>query len=491
MKIVIVGAGTVGFQIARQLVDEQKDVVLIERDPRVARHASNYLDCMVIQGEGNNPEVLKKAGVDRADFFIAVTDSDELNMIACGMVSGPAHRPFKIARVRNIDYSRSQVHASPFLGIDHIVNPEIEASRVIGRSIEHGAVSDILFFEKTTFQMRNVSVPERSPLAGSSLKDIKQRSRLSFLVAFIIRNGESLIPRGDTVVQPGDHLYMVATEDTLEKLFMQTGKIRTRLDRFVIVGGGRIGSYVADHLLRQQKGDLSFLSRITSSLVQKWRRNVVIVDKDPDTCRVLSERFPDALVMNEDISEEGIYEEGQFTDYDLVVTATGNQELNIITAVYAKKLGIKRSIAVVTKNSYVNIAAGLGIDVTVSRNTSMVNSILKLIRRGNIRNIYSFQDGRVEVMELRVENDGLSGTRIRDLRLPPQTLVVSVTRSKTRPGGEEEGGMMAMAGTTAPGEEQYVLPGGDIAIRKGDYVIVIARKETIGKIENIFTGSSS
>jgi trk system potassium uptake protein TrkA len=490
MKIVIVGAGTVGFQIARQLVDEQKDVVLIEREPRGARHASNYLDCMVIQGEGNNPDVLKKAGVDRADFFIAVTDSDELNMIACGMIPGPAPRPFKIARVRNIDYSRSQVHASPFLGIDHIVNPEIEASRVISRSIEHGAVSDILFFEKTPFQMRNVSVPERSPLAGSSLKDIKQRSRLAFLVAFIIRNGESLIPHGDTVIQPGDHLYLVASEDTLEKLFMQTGKIRTRLDRFVIVGGGRIGSYVADYLLRQQKSDLSFLSRITSSLVQKWRRNVVIVDKDPETCGVLSERFSDALVMNEDISEEGIYEEGQFTDYDLVVTATGNQELNIITAVYAKKLGIKRSIAVVTKNSYVNIAAGLGIDVAVSRNNSMVNSILKLIRRGNIRNIYSFQDGRVEVMELRVENAGLSGTRIRDLRLPPQTLIVSVTRSGGSPAGTQEG-LMAMAGNTAPGEERYLLPGGDTVIRKGDYVIVIARKETIGKIENIFTGSFS
>ena len=466
MKIVIVGAGAVGFQIARQLTDEKKDVVLVERDTRVARHAANYLDCMVINGEGNNPDILKKAGVDKADFFIAVTKSDEINMISCGMIPSRNRKPYKIARVRNIEYSRTQVYASPFLGIDHIVNPEIEASRVITRSIEHGAVSDILFFEKTPFQMRNVTVPDRSPLSGLSLKDIKQQSRLDFLAAFILRNGSSIIPGGDTVVQPGDNLYLVAPEDNLERLFAQTGKIRTKLNRFVIVGGGKIGSYVADHLLRQQKSDLSFMRRITKSLVQKWRRNVVIVEKDSHKCHLLAERFPEALVMNENISDEGIYEEGQFADYDLVIAATDNQELNIITAVYAKTLGIKRSIAVVNKNNYINIAQALGIDVTVSQKVSMVNSILKLIRRGNIKNIYSFADGKVEVIELAVENSLISGNSIRDIKLPPHTLIVSRTRG-----------------------DENIIPDGSHTIENGDYVIVIARRESVKKIEDIFTGA--
>jgi len=465
MKIVIVGAGTVGFQIAKQLIDENKDVVIIEKNPKVAKHAANHLDCMVINDEGNNIEVLKKAGVDKADFFISVTDSDEVNMISCGLVSSEFHVPCKIARVRNIDYSGTKISSSPFLGIDHIVNPEIEASKVITRSIEHGAMSDILSFEKSRFQMRNMSLIDYSPFVNKSLKEIKRSLHLDFLVTFILRDNKYIIPSGDTYLLENDKLYIVATEENLEKLFMQTGKFRIKLNKIVIVGGGRIGSYVADYLLKKQERDLTFLSRLRSSFIQKWRRNVVIVDNDTEQCDILSERFPKALIINEDISDEGIYEEGHFTDYDLIITSTDNQELNIVTAVYAKTLGIKRSIAVVNKNNYINIASDLGIDVTVSQKNSMVNSILKLIRKGNIKNIYSFLDGMLEVIELSVENPEISGSKIKKINLPPQSLIVSLTRG-----------------------DQSILPDGDSTIQKGDYVIIIARKESISQIENIFIG---
>ena len=464
MKIVILGAGIVGFQIAKQLIDENKNVVIIDRDMRVARHASNYLDCMVVNDEGNNIEVLNKAGVDKADYFIAVTDSDELNMISCGLVSSAFEVPFKIARVRNLEYSRTQILESPFLGIDYIVNPEIEASKVITRSIEYGALGDILFFEKTRFQMRNITISGNSSFVNKTLQEIKSSTRIDFLIAFILRDNSYVIPSGDTIIQEHDNLYLVATKENLEKLFIQTGKLEIKLNKIVIVGGGRIGSYIADYLLQKQKSDLSFFNRFTRSLVQKWKKNVVIIEKDLRKCDLLSERFPDVLILNEDISNEGVYEAGQFLDYDLMVTATDNQELNIVTAVYAKTLGIKRTIAVVNKNSYINIASNLGIDVTVSQKNSMVNSILKLIRRGNIRNIYSFLDGMVEVMELSVDNSEISGSKIEEIKLPPQTIIVSLTRGN-----------------------QNILPDGNCIIKNGDYIIVIARKESISKIENIFT----
>ena len=279
-----------------------------------------------------------------------------------------------------------------------------------------------------------------------------------------MRDNSYVIPSGDTIIQERDNLYLVATKENLEKLFIQTGKLKIKLNKIVIVGGGRIGSYIADYLLQKQQSDLSFFNRVTHSLVQKWKKNVVIIDKDLGKCNLLSERFPDVLILNEDISNEGVYEAGQFLDYDLMVTATDNQELNIVTAVYAKTLGIKRTIAVVNKNSYINIASNLGIDVTVSQKNSMVNSILKLIRRGNIRNIYSFLDGMVEVMELSVENSEISGSKIEEIKLPPQTLIVSLTRGN-----------------------QNILPDGNCIIKNGDYIIVIARKESISKIENIFT----
>ncbi len=465
MKIVIVGAGIVGFQIAKQLIDENKDVVIIEKDPKVAKRITQYLDCMVINDEGNNIDVLKTAGIDKADFFISVTNSDEVNMISCGLVSSEFQVPCKIARVRNIDYSVTRISSSPFLGIDHIVNPEIEASKVIIRSIAHGAVSDILSFEKSKFQMRNMSLIDYSPFVNKTLKEIKRSLHLDFLVTFIVRNNKYIIPSGDTIIQENDKLYIVAAEENLEKLFMQVGKFRIKLNKIVIVGGGRIGSYVAEHLLKSQERDLNFLSRLRSSFIQKWKRNVVIVDNDTDLCNILSERFPRALIINEDISDEGIYEEGHFTDYDLIITSTDNQELNIITAVYAKTLGIKRSIAVVNKNNYINIASDLGIDVTVSQKNSMVNSILKLIRKGNIKNIYSFLDGTLEAIELSVENPEISGRKINEINLPPQSLIVSLTR-----------------------EDQNILPDGDSTIQKGDYIIIISRKDSISQIENIFIG---
>jgi len=465
MHIVILGAGSVGFHIAKQLIDEGKNVVIIEKDPKAAKHAMNYLDCLVIQDVGNNIEVLKNANIDKADFFISVTNSDEVNMIACGLVASNTSVPNKIARVRNIDYSRAHIIERPFLGIDHIVNPELEASKVIIRSIEHGALSDILFFEKTTFQIRNMTIAADSPFCTLRVEDMKRQLGINFLVAFILRDNDYIIPSGETVINEGDNLYIISTEDNLEKIFSVAGKYRFNLNKIVILGGGKIGSYVADYLLRKQRSNERFFTRVSKALVHRLKRNIVIIDKDLERCNDLSNRFADALIINEDISDEGIYEEGQISDYDLVLASTDNQELNLVTAVYAKNIGFKRAIAVVNKYNYLNIASRLGIDVTVSQKNSMVNSILKLIRRGNIKNIYSFADGKVEVIELLVENSPFSGSKISDIKLPPHTLIVSITR-----------------------DEENILPNGTSNIHDGDHVILIAEKESIPKLEAIFTG---
>jgi len=465
MKIVIAGASSLGLQIAKQLIDENINVVIIEKNLEKVKRASNHLDCMVVNGEGNNLEALKKAGIDKADFFISVTDSDEVNMISCGLVSSEFNIPYKIARVRNIDYSSTQFSVSPFLGIDYIVNPEIEASKVITRSIEHGAISDILFFEKTRLQMRNITVSNTSLFKDKTLGEIKKSLKKDFLVPVILRENQYIIPSGETVVKEDDSLYMVATEKDHEEIFAKVGKHKIQLNKIVIVGGGRIGSYVADHLLQKQKSDLKFIDRLTRSFIQKWKRNIIIIDKNYDKCKLLSERFSEALIINDDISDEGIYEEGQFSDYDLIITTTGNQELNIVAAVYAKTIGIKRSIALVNKNNYINIASNLGIDVTVSQKNSMVNTILKLIRKGNIKSVYSISGGMVEVIELSVEKSSIVGKKIKEIRFPPDTLIVSVTRGN-----------------------KNIIPDGESIIQNGDDIIVIVRKESIKKMEDMFIG---
>jgi trk system potassium uptake protein TrkA len=310
-----------------------------------------------------------------------------------------------------------------------------------------------------------MTITRDSPFCDKSLKEIKVFLKINYIVAFVLRENEHIIPSGDTVLRDEDKLYIIATEEDLEKIFAIAGKVQIKLNKIVIVGGGKIGSYTADHLLRRQKGSQRLTERIASTFVHHLKRNIVIIDKDMETCNMLAEQFPDALILNEDISDEGIYEEGQLTDYDLIITATNDQELNLISAVYAKTIGFKRSIAVVNKNSYINIASKLGIDVTVSQTNSMVNSILKLIRKGNIKNVYNFADGMVEVIELLVENTHASGVRIRDLKLPPHALVVSITRG-----------------------EENILPDGNSIIQNGDDIIVIANREDILKILAIFIG---
>lgn len=201
MRIVIVGAGAVGFQLAAQLVEENKDVVIIEQNPEIAKHASNHLDCIVINGEGNNLEILKRAGIEKADFFLSVTDSDEVNMISCALVASEFNVPHKIARVRNLDYSRVKNFENVFLGIDYIVNPEVEAAKEIAANVMYGATSEIMLFSNSSVQMRNVVIDSTSFFKDRSLKDIKISLKKDFLISCIVRQDQVIIPSGDTILK--------------------------------------------------------------------------------------------------------------------------------------------------------------------------------------------------------------------------------------------------------------------------------------------------
>jgi trk system potassium uptake protein TrkA len=464
MHIVIAGAGSVGFQIARQLIEEGNDVVLVEKDEDTARQVDNQLDCIVLHGEGTSLEVLRRAQIQKADIFISVTDSDEVNMIACGLVSSEFEVPLKIARIRNIDYSNARLLEKPMLGIDYIANPEFEAARVIIRTVEGGAVSDIMLFEQGSFQMRSFVVGEDSVFRDRTLEQIRADLQIPFLVALIDRDNASLIPTGNTVIRENDHLYLVASEENLEKVFARTGRPPLRANRILIVGGGRIGRYVGRSLLRET-GRTSLFARFTRSLAPAGTRSVTFVERSYEQCQRLSEEFPEALVIHGDVSDEGVLEETQPADYDLIITATGHQELNLITGAYAKTLGIKRAVALVSKDSYARIASHLGIDVPVSMKNSLANTILRVIRRGNVRSVHSLSGGKVELIELSVEETSpVVGQRIRDIRMPAHSLVVFVTR-----GGES------------------IIPGGDLEIHSGDHVILVAQRESVKKAEDLFT----
>lgn len=445
MLIVIVGAGAVGYHIAKQLINENKDVVLIEKDPERAKYVSSRLDCSVLHDNGNSIDVLKSAGIEKADFFISVTDSDEVNMITCGIVSSEFSVPYKIARIRNLEYIDTQIISKKFLGIDYIVNPEVEASKVIAQTVNHGAVSDVISFEKSDIQVRNILITKKSIFCNKSIKDIRYDYKEDFLIIGILRNEEFIIPSGNTIIKSGDKVYIVASTNHMELIFKNSGISTQEIKKILIVGGGKIGSYVLDHLYNSKK-------------------KIAVIESNYTICKELSEKYPDTLIINADITDETIFEEEQIQNYDLIITITNNQELNILTAIYAKKIGTKRAISLVVNNNYLSFSSHLGIDSAVSPKSSSVDSILKFIRRGNVSSVHSIFNGLAEVFEFTIEKGSpLAEKPIKEFPMPKNSLIIGITRN-----------------------EKNHIPDGNFVIKKGDIIIAIALKDVIHKIENMF-----
>lgn len=458
MLAVILGAGNVGFNLAKQLIGESMDVVLIEKDPKRAEHASRLLDCIVINEVGNKLSTLEKAGIENAGYFIGITDNDEVNMIACAMVANNFNVPCKIARVRNLDYTGAGGMQQQFLGIDYVVNADIEVARSITSAVERGAVSDIVFFSKTNLQMRSVTVDDESAVNNRSVEEIRHMVQEHFLVAGVIRQNNYIIPSGNFRVQENDKLYLIAGEAEFKQIFPHLGKEKKALNKITIVGGSRIGQYVTEGLLSDQQTRFPVLSRIFRSM-KSAARQVNIIESDYETCKLLSDKFEKAMVIHSDISDENFSEEEHFVNADLVIATTNNQELNIVNAVYAKTLGARRTIALVNRSHYVNIATSLGIDVVISPVGSMVNTILRYINESSTRSVHNITGGDIDVIEITVEEHSkIAGKKINELRLPVNSLIVSLTRN-----GEN------------------IIPSGNISVMARDSIIVIAKKESLPK----------
>ncbi len=468
MKVIVLGGGAVGSEIAQQLIASDIDVVVIERDPEVARILSNRLDCAVINAMGNSTDVLRKAGTADADVFVAVTGSDEVNMVACGLVASEFDVPRKIARIRNISYSETILTARKFMGIDLIINPEIEAAYELLKSIEHGALSDIIVFAHSPVQIRNLPVPRGSQVIGKPLKDAFPFISEPLLIAAIYRGNDYVIPSGNTVIQEEDILYIAGKTMDLENLFKSFGKPRTRLNKVVIVGGGEFGVLIAEHLLRISGDATEAKEQNILRLVRGGpeRKNLVIVESDNKVCKELSRRFPDVLVLNADISEDELFYEENLINADLLLAVTDNQELNIVTALYARSLGIKRSAVLVTNTKYGAICSRLEIDAVTSIKQSVINAVLRNLKRSTARSVHSLFEGRIEILELKVDqSSSVTGKPLHALHFPKDTLILAISRG-----------------------QEHTIPDGNMVLQPGDMIVVIGRSEHADVIQSIFCG---
>lgn len=446
MNIVIVGAGEVGTHIASQLVAEQKDVVIIEKDPECAARASNMIDCLVVTGEGSNVDVLRQAGAENADIFIAATSVDEVNMISCFVAGSAFNTPIKIARVRNVDYMRGGLLKNSSIGIDYLVNPEIEAAFDIVQTVAHGASSGIFAFQGTNAQLRDFLVKDDSIFNGVLVKDIRSLIDQNFIIAGVLRNEMLHIPKGDFQILTGDHIYIVALGKSFNKILTRAGMTVDKLKRIVLVGGGLIGKHIAGMLIEDGK-------------------DVRIIEKDYERCKELSALYPEATVINGNISDQDVFEEENIAYTDAIITTTQSEELNILAGVYAKSKGVKRAVALIDKLNYTTLATNLGIDSCISAKLSSVDAILKFIRKGNIKNVYTIFEGQAEAIEFIVggSNQNIVGKKIMDLKLPAGCLIITVQRHR-----------------------KTIIPTGSFVIEEGDSLITFVAHDEISKLEELF-----
>ena len=474
MRIVIIGAGLVGTQLSRHLIHEKHDVSLIEANEERARYASNRLDCLVIHDEGNSLAALEEAGIAKAQALVCATDSDEINMIICGLAASRYPNLLKIARVRNDDYVRLNRAGERILGIDYFVHPDVEASRSVLNEVEHGAMGEVLTFHNTPYALGSIHIAGKSEFDGLRLMDFRALVKEESLVTLVDRQGKSILPSGTTVLATGDRLHILAKEAEINHIFERAGGSREALRKIGVVGGGRVGTLIAEGLLGQDPGQntdpqkkrfhRNFLGSFFRSLIPKSLRKVTIIEHDYAVCKDLAARFPEALVLNEDISDESFAAEERMHGLDLIITATEHQELNIMTAAYLKSKGVRRAIALVSSAGYGTIARQLGVDVVIPMKSVVVDSILSHLMGGSVKGVHRIGDGTIGIIEIEIHK---------------ATPVVEKPITAFR---LSSGGLLMLANR----EGTSFIPKGDYVFKAGDQVILITKNGSEKEIERLF-----
>ena len=441
MKVVILGAGRRGIRLARHLVEENKDVIIIDEDAEDVNTAMSKVDCLAIKGSGTSLEDLSDAGIDDADAFVALTGSDETNLVSSGIASSEFKVPLTIASIRNLSYTGYSGIGNSLMGITHIVNPTQEVAQYIYQDVERGIYSDIISFENSSLLLYNVYVEKDSPYAEKMVKQLRQELNANFIIAALSRGGEALVPSGDTVVRPGDTLSLVAQEESVNQLLSSVGRKSMKAKHIAIVGA----SQVADFLLR--------------AIPKYQHRDIALIDKDKEVCERMATIYPDVLVLNADITNEAVFEEEGLGSYDLMLCLTSNDELNIITASYAKHFGIKNSLALVSHNpNYIRMADHLDIDNIISTQDVTVDSLMRYMHGQNVSSTHSLFDGQIEALEFTItEGNQIIGKALKDIDMRGKGIIAGVTKKDGR----------------------TLIPGGLYVIEQDDALItVIERKST-------------
>jgi trk system potassium uptake protein TrkA len=446
LKILIVGAGEVGFYIASHLTLENKEVVVIDKNTDAIRRVSESLDVQVVQGSGSSPVVLEEAGIRNAEIILAVTDSDEANLVACLVANILSPSTKKMARVRAGDFDKYHENLrvnAPH--IDTIINPEIEVIKTIESMMSVPGAVDVGEFADGRIRFIGIYLDKNSRLAGIKLTELPEKIPDSRpLIAAVVRDEELIIPRGNDRLMPGDLIYFISEKDKLPETLAVFDKRLQPVNRVLIVGGGRIGFRLAHSL-------------------EKRAVYCKIIEKKPDRCAVLAEGLNKTIVLCGDGSDQVLLAEENIQDMDVAITLTNDEETNILASLLARRMGAKECITKISKFSYFPLMKAIGIEQVVSTRLSAINTILQHIRRGKVLSSIAIKGEQAEVMEaLALETSEIVDKPLKKISFPKGAIVVGIIR-----------------------QEDIIIPTGESVIQPDDRIIIFAIRQAIPKIEKI------
>jgi trk system potassium uptake protein TrkA len=452
MKVIVCGAGQVGYNIAHYLATEQNDVTVIDQSAQLIRKISGSLEARAIVGHASHPSVLEDAGAADADVIIAVTYADEVNMVACAVAHALFNVPTKIARIRQQNYLQpiwADLFSRDHMPIDVIISPEIEVARAVARRIQVPGAFDVVAMGGGTVRVVGVRCTADCPVVNTPLRQLTGLfPDLHIVVVAILRNESPIVPDSDDQMLPGDEVYFVCEAGHLRRALAAFGHEEPEVRRIVIAGGGNIGLFLAQEIEAHQPGVATKL-----------------VELNPERAKLVQETLGRTVVLTGNALDPEILEEANVRQCETFVAITNEDEVNIIASLLAKRVGASRTVTLVNSNSYGPLVGQLGIDAVVSPRAITVSSILQHIRRGRIRAAYSLRDGFGEIIEAEaMETSGLVGKPLKDARFPPGTIVGAIVRGK-----------------------EVIMPRATTVIQAKDRVVIFATTETVRKIEKLFS----
>jgi trk system potassium uptake protein TrkA len=446
VKIIIVGAGEVGYHIAQKLSEENQDVFLIDKDPEKIRRITENLDVQALLGSGTSPEMLKTSGIKEADMLVAATDSDEVNLIACLLARNLNPYILKVARVRSREYLKEkELFSQDLLGVDQIINPESVMVETIRNLMMVPGASDVIDFVEGRVKLIGITIKPDSPFAGRQLLSFKGMEG-KVLVGAIVRGEQVFIPHGEDTIRSNDLVYLVVKADELPHQFGFFNFENQEGRRVIIVGAGETGSALA-------------------SALDQEKMNVKIIDRDAHKCAALAEKLEKVIVIHGDGTDKNLLQEENIQDVDFLVAVTGDEESNVLISLLAKGLGAKKTITRINKLSYIPLVSAIGIDTVVSSRLSAIRAILQYIRQGRIISVTPLKGEHAEAIEAEaLETSDIVNIPLAKVKFPKGALVGAIVRG-----------------------DEIIIPRGDSIIKPKDRLIILTVQKVLPKLEKLLT----